>query len=788
MYANSNQSEIEVEKKESSPSDSSVQKTPILQASTPNKSSSQPSQIGIRKPSFMSLHVESTSELESDVNDLMENTSVNPNSLRSHTSLTTAELLANVAKFGQSISQINTSQSIVQSNLKSSLSTGNVEKKVVFRDEKDELDTFEPGPEHNSFESITPLRSNSENRLAVTSSSPLISDHPVPQPRSSLVPNFTTAPGGIRNIGNTCFMASTLQALLHLRGFIAILKQHTEHSVLCMKSNCFACCIFHLLDILKTGETLDPSVTYLKFSKFLRGSESFFDGAQHDAHEFLCQVLQVMNNVAVGEEFGFYQRSDRRCTSCGEVSVSNYTLTTQIQLQMDSSVQAAINSLFAWSSMQVKVLCESCHKQCDFDRRFVLDSAPKTLVVQLLRFKADGSRDDASIEINQRIMFNNLQYELCGMVLHTGVTASAGHYTAKVAQTDSNNNNVAWFKCNDSLVSVDSMDLKSQTDNAAKAYILFYDWSSSSESDLDERKEDHNELIHHSTSVAIPLPKEASIEVFNQPVSGDGDNGNRLVIDVDRNSAEEIPLPKSKASKQPLKTETPMYLRKNFRGTPFNTQFVTAIYSLYQYFLSEKEFGGPLIDVCKVRERVSQALHISKRMVTDCKQKIDTAMASGIPFHTPKRTRNKQWKARNVDNFTKAAITNLIHQTALTGRLVTIKELLELIRQRSIAYHGGLSTLRKIVRNLGFKYARVNGRRVVCEKPSVVLKKIAFLRRYNELQDFDFDLIRGGINFDYSRCTRWLISNRYSSDICEYSQDIQNIHRYSSIFINIQGH
>ncbi|KAE8748839.1 hypothetical protein FOCC_FOCC004433, partial [Frankliniella occidentalis] len=35
---------------------------------------------------------------------------------------------------------------------------------------------------------------------------------------------------------------------------------------------------------------------------------------------------------------------------------------------------------------------------------------------------------------------------------------------------------------------------------------------------------------------------------------------------------------------------------------------------------------------------------------------------------------------------------------------------------------------------MGFKYARVNGRRVVCEKPSVVLKKIAFLRRYNELQ------------------------------------------------------
>lgn len=189
MYANLNKSEIEVEKKESSSSDSSMQRPPKLQTSTPIKSSSQASQNGTKKPTFMSSDVESISELESDLNDIMENTSVKPNTStisRPHTSLTTAELLANVAKFRQSTSQMNTTQSVVKSNLKSSLSTGNIKKKVVFRDEKDGFDTIELGPAHGSYESITPQRSLSENSLAITSSSPLNSDRPVPQPRNSL--------------------------------------------------------------------------------------------------------------------------------------------------------------------------------------------------------------------------------------------------------------------------------------------------------------------------------------------------------------------------------------------------------------------------------------------------------------------------------------------------------------------------------------------------------------------------------------------------------------------------
>ncbi|KAJ1528392.1 hypothetical protein ONE63_006807 [Megalurothrips usitatus] len=141
MYANLSRNDLEIEKKETV-LEPVVKQPSQLQTSTPIKSSvTTSSQPGAKKLTFISSDAESISELESDLNDIMENTNEKPPApllKRSHTGLTTAELLANVAKFRQSTGQLNASQSIVKSNLKSSLSTGNImKKKVVFRDEKD---------------------------------------------------------------------------------------------------------------------------------------------------------------------------------------------------------------------------------------------------------------------------------------------------------------------------------------------------------------------------------------------------------------------------------------------------------------------------------------------------------------------------------------------------------------------------------------------------------------------------------------------------------------------------
>ena len=54
-------------------------------------------------------------------------------------------------------------------------------------------------------------------------------------------------------------------------------------------------------------------------------------------------------------------------------------------------------------------------------------------------------------------------------------------------------------------------------------------------------------------------------------------------------------------------------------------------------------------------------------------------------------------------------------------------------RAREIEFYGGTDTLRKVLRDLGFRFTRVDGRRYISEKPSVAAKRAFFLRQYVDL-------------------------------------------------------
>jgi hypothetical protein len=56
-----------------------------------------------------------------------------------------------------------------------------------------------------------------------------------------------------------------------------------------------------------------------------------------------------------------------------------------------------------------------------------------------------------------------------------------------------------------------------------------------------------------------------------------------------------------KVSGAPKDKKSQFHNRTSFKGVPFNRQFITAVYMLYQYFLLEKYTGGPLKSVQKAR-------------------------------------------------------------------------------------------------------------------------------------------------------------------------------------------
>lgn len=60
---------------------------------------------------------------------------------------------------------------------------------------------------------------------------------------------------------------------------------------------------------------------------------------------------------------------------------------------------------------------------------------------------------------------------------------------------------------------------------------------------------------------------------------------------------------------------------------------------------------------------------------------------------------------------------------------ITRESLAEVLKNRNI-YNGGLTSLSKILKKIGFKFMKDNPRRGLMELPNIVLKRVIFLEKY----------------------------------------------------------
>ena len=72
-------------------------------------------------------------------------------------------------------------------------------------------------------------------------------------------------------------------------------------------------------------------------------------------------------------------------------------------------------------------------------------------------------------------------------------------------------------------------------------------------------------------------------------------------------------------------------------------------------------------------------------------------------------------------------------------QLPTLINLHSVLKTDMIAYLGSITTLRKTVRKLGFRWKKKNdNRKVLVEKPSIVSLRLNYYRRKKELEDLGF--------------------------------------------------
>uniref|UniRef100_A0A0K8STZ8 Ubiquitin carboxyl-terminal hydrolase n=2 Tax=Lygus hesperus TaxID=30085 RepID=A0A0K8STZ8_LYGHE len=357
----------------------------------------------------------------------------------------------------------------------------------------------------------------------------------VPVPKRTLFPpeavvvgwkgNSVPIGSGFVNLGNTCYLNSTLQALFHVPAFVNWLMSDKAHFTKCEMMNgmthseCLICAMAKTLQSSHklTGAAIKPSNIYSKLKLICKHLNP---GHQEDAHEFLRYLLEGMERsylsifnglrldnlsketTPLGQIFGGYIRTEVTCLECKHISTTfQHFQDLILDIRTASSVEEALEHYFARERLgddgDHAYKCEQCKRRVAATKKFSLERPPKALCVQLKRFGVLGGKNNKHITIKQWLdmtkfrhrpsVSSQLRYKLVAMVNHHGHSSSCGHYTA-VGLTS--NGNYYLFDDN----SVRQMPLSNVL--STNPYILMYELDS-----IELAKEKDRSPSKHSTKV-----------------------------------------------------------------------------------------------------------------------------------------------------------------------------------------------------------------------------------------------------------------------------------------------
>lgn len=375
---------------------------------------------------------------------------------------------------------------------------------------------------------LLPQTYNPPEEVKQTISQPIHSRyHSLPLHLSIPCPKDTKPQGisGLENLGNTCFMNSALQCIVNTQPLLDYfliglfesdvnLNKANPYKSAGLFSNAFAC--LAVASWRQDGTSLVPR--YL-LELVLKYAPNFHHGFQHDAHEFLSFVLDILheelnradkslqtpsigfkkscenraarswrrylryNSSIIVDLFQGQLRSTTKCTSCKGENVKFETFWS-ISLPVPRSGKATLNDCFKEFSKPELMekqncwVCPRCKRKVEAIRKCEIWKLPTILIIQLKRFYYDGKRFGKITEL-VKFPIDNLdlsetavgtqkdkpEYSLYAQINHKG-NLEKGHFYSIVKNWRNNN----WYICDDSDVRPKDPEklVKKHT------YMLFY--------------------------------------------------------------------------------------------------------------------------------------------------------------------------------------------------------------------------------------------------------------------------------------------------------------------------
>lgn len=323
-------------------------------------------------------------------------------------------------------------------------------------------------------------KSKRDSNGSVSSQTSTPSNRPVT--RLSLISSNLSRPTfkfGLHNPRFQCFLNTVVQCLFSFPGFIAGLMNLGKSGAICRSLQMI---IQECKESRRSDVVISCSTLAAIFSRAFPGYK------QHDAPEFCRALLDGIDNEfpknvkktgnvwdkcksqfcsLISEEFLGLLCSTVTCCGCRNETYSYEPFTT-LMLELKSHINKSILDFLSVEEVS-DYKCEKCRKLTRIKKGFQFQQLPRSLIVQLKRFKCQivpqklDSR--CEFEMNLEIMNTNgdvFTYELVAVGVHLG-SAFGGHYFAYCLRD-------RWYKFDDSTVT--EVDLSRVL--SSQAYLLCY--------------------------------------------------------------------------------------------------------------------------------------------------------------------------------------------------------------------------------------------------------------------------------------------------------------------------
>jgi len=314
-----------------------------------------------------------------------------------------------------------------------------------------------------------------------------------------------TGPGaGMFNMGNTCYLNSTLQALFHTPAFVNYLR-FGGHESSC-SSNGFSSCTICLMAVTLRGTTNANTMKPIKiYEKLKLICKHLTHGRQEDAHEFLRYLVESMQKsylisrkipktvdnytketTPLNQIFGGYMRQDVVCMRCKYVSTTfQHFMDLLLDIRQADNIDAALGGYFKRENLgqgENMYKCEKCKQKVPATKQYKIERPPMVLCIQLKRFNLMGGKNGRPVTLTRKLDLSNhvrwarnqnvpIEYRLVSMINHVGPSPNCGHYTS-IGEAG----NGTFYRFDDATVHPTSLQNALHT----SAYVIFYEMLKSS--------------------------------------------------------------------------------------------------------------------------------------------------------------------------------------------------------------------------------------------------------------------------------------------------------------------